>query len=74
MPAGVTGRGQRAGLQKQDFSHAGTASTVSPHAADRRNRMNPGVHRAVARWKPRFTSFSAGLTFTINSELSDIGP
>ena len=25
--------------------------------------MNPGVHHALTWWKPRFTSFNAGLTF-----------
>ena len=33
--------------------------------------MNPGVHLALTWWKPRFTSFTAGLTFMI--KLSDIG-
>jgi len=28
--------------------------------------MKPGFHLALTRWKPRFTWFTAGLTFMIN--------
>jgi hypothetical protein len=62
-----------AGTHNQDFSHAGTASTASTASTAARvlrtgrNRMNPGAHSALTQWKPRFTSFTAGLTFMINS-------
>jgi hypothetical protein len=67
MPVSVTGPGQRRGPQKWDFSHAGTASTAPRMLRTGRNRMNPGVHLALTRWKPGFTSFTAGLTFTSDS-------
>ena len=59
-----------AGTHNQDFSHAGTASTAGTAVRvlrTGRNRMNPGAHSALTQWKPRFTSFTAGLTFMINS-------
>ena len=33
--------------------------------------MNPGFHRALTGWRPRFISFSAGLSFMI--KLGGIG-
>ena len=51
-----------AGPQKRDFSHAGTASTAVRMLRTRRDRMKPGFHLALTRWKSRFTWFTAGQT------------
>ena len=72
MPVSLTRRA--AGTQKQDFSHAGTASTAVRRLRTGRNRMNPGFHLALAWWTSRFTSFTAGPSLMIKLKLSDIGP
>jgi hypothetical protein len=64
--AWLDSRGQRRGPRKPDFSHAGSASTAVRVLRTGRNRMNPGFHLALTWWKPRFTSFTTGLTFMIN--------
>ena len=66
MPLGLMVAVPLRGPQKRDFSHAGTASTAVHRLRTRPNRMKPGFHLALARWKSRFTRFTAGLTFMIN--------
>jgi len=65
MPVSVTGRGQPAAPQKQDFRHADPASTAPRVLRTARDRMNPGFHLALTWWKPRFTSFTAGQSLMI---------
>ena len=66
MPVSLMVAVSAAGPQKRDFSHAGTASTAVRVLRTGRNRMNPGFHLALTRWKPRFTSFTTGLAFMVN--------
>ena len=62
MPVGLLVAVSAAGPQKRDFSHAGTASTAVRRLRTRPNRMKPGFHLALTRWKARFTGFTAGQT------------
>ena len=62
MPVGLLVAVSAAGPQKRDFSHAGTASTAVRRLRTRPNRMKPGFHLTLTRWKARFTGFTAGQT------------
>jgi hypothetical protein len=62
VPLGLMVAVSAAGPQKRDFSHAGTASTAVRMLRTRRDRMKPGFHLALTRWKSRFTGFTAGQT------------